>query len=130
MEKLKEMVRLEIHGYEEEEHIIIGRLLGIITEEEFQILLNNKSFQKKIFGKETVALSDFIKDSEDCPGKRLVVAAKRRRSGNSDEPADEFPMKTLFISSEIDMVSEIKQDKEVTINAGTNTFIYMEEIWA
>jgi hypothetical protein len=119
-------VRLEIHGLDNAEHIITGRLLGVITEEEFSKLINSCEFQKKVFSKESIPVASLFKILGKEEGHRLVVAVKEKWSDDVEDK--DLPQKTLFVSAGLEMISEIRKSKEATINAGENTFIFVEEI--
>lgn len=103
---------------------LTGRLLGLIKEEDLFPLLNNKTFQRKIFSKGTLPVSEItqaIDNKDKDTDVRLVAAVKEI----SDKPVSQ---RTLFISDKLDFVSELMNSGEISINGQNDFFIFLEEL--
>lgn len=120
-EIIKAIVYTGVNGIEYE-----GRLLGVITEEEFNRTINSKSLQAKTFTKPTLSIRAFASafpKNEDVKGLRLVIAVRKR---------DERDLlgKHLYISEPMDFISKIgtPEKPEMTINAGNqSSYIVIEQ---
>lgn len=74
-----------------------GRLLGLITDKEFNILVNNTKVQKRILTSETVTLESIWKDRTTLNGMRIVIAIRKIN--------DVTRYKSLFITQRLGMVN-------------------------
>ena len=105
-----------------------GRLLGPITNEEFNALLNDKEVQNKIYTKESLPLSDLM-GLQSIEDMRLVMTVKSR----SDK---DVPAKTLFISDKLAMVSNEERGKvggkgdEIILNTSNDECLFVKEVKA
>lgn len=103
---------------------ITGRLLGLIKGEDLFPLLNNKTFQRKIFSKETLSISEVAKaidDKDENVDVRIVAVVK--------EIANKaISQRTLFVSDKLDFVSELKNSTEIAINGQDDSYIFVEEV--
>ena len=102
---------------------ITGRLLGLIKEEDLFPLLNSKTFQRKIFSKGTLPISEVAKaidNKDENVDIRLVAVVK--------EILDKaVSQKTLFISDKLDFISELTSPTEMAINGRNDSYIFIEE---
>lgn len=103
---------------------ITGRLLGLIRGEDLFPLLNNRTFQRKIFSKGTLSILEVTKaidDKDKSIDVRLVAVVK--------EIADKaVSQKTLFISDKLDFVSKLADSAEIALNGQDDSFIFIEEV--
>lgn len=103
---------------------ITGRLLGLIKGDDLFPLLNNKAFQRKIFSKKTLSISEVTKaidDKDKNVDVRLVAVVK--------EIADKVvSQKTLFISDKLDFVSKLLDSTDIAINGQDDSYFFIEEI--
>ena len=103
---------------------LTGRLLGLIKEEDLFPLLNNKTFQRKIFSKGTLSVSEVAEaiDNKDKDIDIRLVVVVRELSGET------VSQKTLFISDKLDFVSKLVSPTEMAVNGQNDCYIFIEEI--
>jgi hypothetical protein len=101
-----------------------GRLLGLIREEDLFPLLNNRTFQRKIFSKGTLLISEVAKaiDGKGANTDIRLIAVVKEISGKA------ISQRTLFISDKLDFVSNLKSPTEVAINGQDDTYMFVEEV--
>ena len=103
-----------------------GRLLGLITNEEFNALIDSKEVQNKIYTKGTLPLTD-IMGLTDVEDMRLVMTVRKRGE-------KEVPAKTLFVSDKITMLTYESNGKaedgkeEVIINTASDECLFVKEV--
>lgn len=103
---------------------ITGRLLGLVKEKDMPLLLNSKKFQRKIFSKQTVSISEtgeainkLCKDNDDI---RLVLAVKTLDAKSTST-------KTLFVSDKLDFVVQASEESGIIVNGKKDTCLFIEE---
>lgn len=101
-----------------------GRLLGLIKEEDLFPLLNNKTFQRKIFSKGTLSISEVAKaiDNRDKDTDIRLIAVIKEISGKT------ISQRTLFVSDKLDFVSNLTSSTEIAINGQDDTYMFVEEV--
>ena len=98
-----------------------GRLLGLITDEEFNAIIKSAGLQKKVATKETVLLSEITDNHKDLSGYRLVLAIKSK---------DDITVigKKLFVSERLHLVSYVRPNKnECGITGEVNSYMFIKE---
>lgn len=103
---------------------IAGRLLGLIKEEDLFPLLNNRTFQRKIFSKGTLSILETAKaiDNKDKNTNIRLIAAVKEISGKV------ISQRTLFISDKLDFVSRLISSTEIAINGQDDSYMFVEEV--
>lgn len=103
---------------------IAGRLLGLIKEEDLFPLLNNRTFQRKIFSKGTLSILEIAKaiDNKDKNTNIRLIAAVKEISGKV------ISQRTLFISDKLDFVSRLISSTEIAINGQDDSYMFVEEV--
>jgi hypothetical protein len=97
-----------------------GRLLGFITTEEFQAMINNKALQNKIYTSETVPVSLLGTKFDDLKEMRLVASVK--------EAGDKTVDKTLFVTEPLYTLSwYYPEDKTIGIVTKDNNMVIIAE---
>lgn len=101
-----------------------GRLLGLIKEEDLFSLLNSRTFQRKIFSKGTLSISEVAEaiDDKDTNINVRLVAVIKEVSGKA------ISQRTLFISDNLDFVSKLISPIEIAINGQNDTYMFVEEV--
>lgn len=97
----KREVSIKYHGQKYKE--FTGRLLGLITDEEFFALATDIPLRTKILTAETTNVEDINKAGMDAVDKRLVISM---RTLNGDPI-----IKKLFVSERIKLISSYIQAK-------------------
>jgi hypothetical protein len=98
-----------------------GRLLGLITDKEFNAIINSARLQKKVATKETVPLKEITDNHKDLDGYRLVLAIRSKDDITSVG-------KKLFISERLHLVSYVRASKgECGITGETNSYLFIKE---
>lgn len=102
---------------------ITGRLLGLIKGEDLFPLLNNKTFQRKIFSKGTLSVPEITEaiDNKDKNIDVRLVAVVKEIEGKV------VSQRTLFISDKLDFISKLMNPAEITINGKGDSYIFIEE---
>jgi len=94
----KKRVTVNLYGHVDQiDKEYQGRLLGFITNEEFNAVLKNKSLQSKFLTVESTPIEEIAHNYETLNGLRLVVAVRKIDSKDV--------MKQLFITEPLDTVS-------------------------
>lgn len=97
-----------------------GRLIGLITDEEFAALIKSKDIQKKCFTSATIPLSEIVSYHEELEGFRLVLAVKE---------IDKEPVvtQTLFITERLSLISYLNTDISAGITGENGAYMLLEE---
>jgi len=97
-----------------------GRLLGLITDEEFASLIENPDLQKKCFTSATIPLSEIVDNHEALDGYRIVIAVKE---------IDDKPVigQKLFITERLSLVSYLNTDKSAGITGENGAYMLIDE---
>ena len=101
-----------------------GRLLGLIKGDDLFPLLNNRTFQRKIFSKGTLSILEVAKaidDRDRSVDVRLIAVVKEIENKVVSQ-------RTLFISDKLDFVSKLSDSAEIAINGQEDSYIFVEEI--
>ena len=103
---------------------VVGRLLGLIKEEDLFPLLNNRTFQRKIFSKATLSILGLAKaiDNKDENTNVRLIATVKEIAGKT------ISQRTLFISDKLDFVSKLINSAEIAINGLDDTYMFVKEI--
>ena len=97
-----------------------GRLLGLITDEEFASLIENSELQKKCYTSATIPLSEIVDNHEALDGYRIVVAVKE---------IDDKPVigQRLFITERLSLVSYLNTNKSAGITGENGAYMLIDE---
>ena len=97
-----------------------GRLLGLITDEEFASLIENPDLQKKCYTSATIPLSEIVDNHEALDGYRIVVAVKE---------IDDKPVigQRLFITERLSLVSYLNTNKSAGITGENGAYMLIDE---
>lgn len=104
-----------------------GRLIGLITNEEFNALVNDKTIQNRIYTKASIPLTDIMGlDEAVIEDMRLVMAVKTRDDEN-------VPGKMLFVSDMLSIVANETEavddvQNEVILNTNSQDCIFVKEV--
>ncbi|MEA3296174.1 MAG: hypothetical protein U9Q27_03500 [Patescibacteria group bacterium] len=103
--------------------LLTGRLLGLIKEEDLFPLLNNKTFQRKIFSKATLSISKIAKaiNERDRSINVRLIAVVKKFSNNI------IPQRILFVSDKLDFAEELPNSEQVTITGQNDSLIFLEK---
>jgi len=116
--KRKRLAEIEIYN-NGQPLLYTGRLLGCISEEEYQTVLKDKQLQSRMLTVETTTCLS-ISRIEDIEDLRLVMAVKKRGKEEVDE-------KTLFITEPIDFISNIIGVDDLTFIGKKGSYIIVTE---
>jgi len=97
-----------------------GRLLGLITDEEFASLIENSELQKKCYTSATIPLSEIVDNHEALDGYRIVVAVKEI----NDKPVIG---QRLFITERLSLVSYLNTNKSAGITGENGAYMLIDE---
>ena len=97
-----------------------GRLLGLITDEEFASLIENSELQKKCYTSATIPLSEIVDNHEALDGYRIVVAVKEI----NDKPVIG---QRLFITERLSLVSYLNTNKSAGITGEIGAYMLIDE---
>lgn len=100
----KKKVVVNLYGHQSQiDKQYSGRLLGLITSEEFNALIKNKSLQTKFLTSETVGIKEINDNYSELNGLRIVVAVKKI--------GDTEVTKQLFVSEPLNMINYFYSQK-------------------
>lgn len=97
-----------------------GRLIGLITDREFAVLIRNKELQKKCLTSATMPLPEIVDNHAELEGYRMVLAIREINS----EP--EFGQK-LFITERLALVSYLTVKKSAGITGENGAYMLVDE---
>ena len=96
-----------------------GRLLGLIDDAEFNILLSDKVTQARCKTRGAMPLKEITDNHQDLKGMRLMVVV------NETDGKNEIPY--LFISERLHFVSYVKPDNECGFTGITDSYLMVKE---
>lgn len=115
---MQKLVKLEVFLGKDCSHKYKGRLLGLITPDEYAKLVETNKYHRKLFSVGTSYIKDIQNIGDEIDDMRIVIAIK-------EADGEEIIKRQLFISEPLDMVSEVK---ETTMNfCGKRSYYIMEE---
>jgi hypothetical protein len=114
----KKQVELQIYGLGMEIKYM-GRLLGLLSPEEYAAIFVKPELKNKMTTVETTSLNA-IGEMESIDGFRLVLSVKKR----DDELVS--PQKLLFISEPLDHVSSYRKSEEVSLASPESFYVVTE----
>jgi len=97
-----------------------GRLLGLLSEEEYAGLVSQPELMRKLFSVGTKPLLDLSDATIDVEDMRLVATVVEK----NDEP---LLTPTLFVTDPLEMVSSIVDKGCINLNGKKNTFYIVDE---
>lgn len=122
--KSKKVVKVETYAENGKNVAYEGRLLGLIDDEEFNVIIRNKVIQTRCLTKQLILLAN-ITDAkeyagfEGLKGLRMVMAVKKKEGVNCYT-------KTLFISDKLSFISYVKDDG-AAFTGENNSWLTIEE---
>jgi hypothetical protein len=118
----------EVEVYEEDKDLTtyVGRVLGLVTPEEFNALIRNKNLQRKILSAATVKCSEIADIEEDLIRDMRLVVDVKKKDENKNLP------RTVLVSSPIDFINNIDMGSTVgstniSINCEDGTYVLISE---
>ena len=115
----KKLVDIEVYG-DNSSLSYTGRCLGLLTMEEYAGIISRPKLRSKMLNVATKPLKD-ICNKEDIKNCRLVIDAKKRNNVAINK-------KILFISAEIDHVSHILADNDVSFITVDGAYMTIMEV--
>jgi len=126
---MSSLIQLELYTQTQEDLKYEGRLLGLITSEEFAKLIDDKTTANKLYTKETTPLADLmgLKDA-DIKDMRLVMTVKSKNEKS-------VPLKTLYVSDRIGLMSYESiggktgdGEDEIVVNTENDECLFVKEV--
>jgi len=103
-----------------------GRLLGLIDDKQFTILVNEKEIQRKFLTTEATPLREIVDNYRKMNGLRLVMAVKKVNGEDAD--------KHLFVSEKLELLansgktdSNAYSDVEAGFTGEESYWLWVEE---
>ena len=98
-----------------------GRILGLITDGEFNAIMKSHDLQKKVATKETIRISEITENYKDLSGHRLVMAIKHKNGVN-------IIGRKLFISERLYLLSYVSSEKnECGFTGISSSYLFIKE---
>ena len=97
-----------------------GRLLGLLTEEEYAGLVTQPDLMRKLFSVGSKPLQDISDAKVDVEDMRLAITVMEK-----DDEAILTP--TLFVTDPLEMISSVVDNKCINLNGKNSTFYIVEE---
>lgn len=98
-----------------------GRLLGLINDEQFAVLMREKEIQNKFLTTEAASLREIVDAHKKMNGLRLVMAVKKIDEKNVD--------KHIFVSEKLELISTSAQTDSTTCKDTEAAFTGEESYW-
>jgi hypothetical protein len=98
-----------------------GRLLGLVTEEEYAGLVSKPDIRRRLFSVGTKPLKDIFSDKVDVEDKRLVMTITKK------DDVEVFSQ-SLFITNPLEMVSSVVDEQNINLDGKGQTFYMIEEV--
>jgi hypothetical protein len=120
-DKIRRRIKVEIMTDNRSSMSYYGRLLGIMSDEDFHVLIGNKEAQSKLFTAETKPMSAIGKNYDRLGGKRIIMTI-REIDGEAQ------PERKFFVTEKLDMISLYKEGEGLLCaECEEGGFVYMEE---
>lgn len=116
--KKKRVVDVDIYG-DEKNLNFKGRLLGLVTDKEYNKLIKSKTLCNKLATVETKAVKD-IADRENIEDLRIAIVIKEKEGSTLFN-------KKLFFSEPLDMVCNVTSDSEIALSGKYGAYLLLEE---
>ena len=119
--KEKKRIVLEVMMEKKVKATYYGRLLGIVRDDDFHVLITKKESQIKLFTAETLPLSEIGCNYDDFKGKRLVMTVK-------EIDGEVVAGKKFFITEKLDMISFYdKAAGNMCVECKDGNYVYIDE---
>jgi len=115
------LVKLQAFLDRERHPEFTGRLLGLVTEEEFAGLVNKPEIRRQLFSVGSKPLKDLCDSGVDVENKRLVMTVKEK------DDVEVLPQ-TLFITNPLEMISSIINDENINVEGKDQSYYIVEEV--
>jgi len=116
----KNMVKVEVYGATNEAtEIVCGRLLGMVTSEQYHTMMRDRSMMNRLATVSTKSLSEIAK-LEDVTDMRIALIIKKRNNVT-------ISRKQIFFSGPLDMISAVFSTKDITAIAKNGSFMLINE---
>ena len=116
----KTMVKVEVYDNESEPtEIIHGRLLGMLTNDQYHTMIRDKSLLNRLSTVPTKTLSE-IAGLSDVLDMRMALVIKKRND-------TVISRKQIFFSGPLDMISAVFSPKSMTAIGKNGAFILINE---
>jgi hypothetical protein len=118
----KKMIEFELWRKDRTHLQMTGRLLGLITSEQFALLIKDSSFRKRISTVATMDLKEIIGlETEEIVGKRLLFVAKELEAETVADPV-------LVMTEELEFVCHTKGDDDMAISGRKDGYMTLMEV--
>jgi hypothetical protein len=116
----KTMVKVEVYDNESEPtEIIHGRLLGMVTNDQYHTMVKDKSLINRLSTVSTKTLSE-VAELSDVLDMRMALVIKKRNDTIVSR-------KQIFFSGPLDMISAVFSPKSMTAIGKNGAFILINE---
>lgn len=118
----KKMIDFELWRKDRSHLQIKGRLLGLITSEQFALLIKDAAFRKRIATVATMDLKEIIDfPPDDIIGKRLLLVAKEIDTETVADPV-------LVMTEELEFICHTKGDDDMAVSGKKEGYITLTEV--
>lgn len=98
-----------------------GRLLGLLTEEEYAAIVSKPDTRRHLFSVETKNLADIYDATVEIDGKRLAMSV-------IEKDDTEAMYHTLFITNPLEAINSVIDSKTINLEGKGQTFYIIEEV--
>jgi len=122
MSKTTNKIVVKIEMFNEngrESDIIEGRLLGMVTDEQYRAMMQDKSLVNRLSTVPTKSLSE-IASLKDVANMRLALVIKSR----NNKP---ISRRQMFFSAPFDMISTISSNTDISANGKDGSYMLINE---
>ena len=117
---VKKIITLQAFLATDVNHEYKGRLLGLVTEDEYAGLVTKPDLRRKMFSIGSKPLSDYADANMNIEDLRLVMTV-------SEKDGEAVLTPTLFVTNPLDMVSSIVDNTCLNMNGRDETYYIIDE---
>jgi len=118
VEKIKKIIEVEVYD-QNVQASYKGRLLGLLSQKEYAGIIAKKDLRNKLFTVPTKPCSE-IANLVMIEGLRLAIAVKEKDD-------KEVTRKTLFFTEQLDIISHVVSDIDITFVGKNGSYIILTE---
>lgn len=118
------LTEVEVYEDDKDPTTYIGRVLGLVTPEEFNALIRNEKLQRNALSAATMKCSEVVGIEEDLIRDMRLVVDIREKDDDKNLP------RTILVSSPIDFINNIDMGStvgSVSINCEDGTYVLISE---
>jgi hypothetical protein len=119
--KERKRIKIEVMNNNRSSMSYYGRLLGIMSDEDFHVLIGKKEAQNKLFTAETKPLSEIGRNYDKLDGKRIIMTIRE---------VDGTPLveRKFFVTEKLGMISFYNENSGVLCaECEEGGYVYIEE---